>query len=94
MKHKFNNYNVLIDGTSLSGIKNLWIWDNVAMSKASWDFFPPICVSKELQSIQTKYLKKCSGLAVRADPSVLPREDSRMDLKEVAVEHKKPNCRH
>ena len=40
---------------------------------------------------QTKYLKKWSGLAVRADPSVLyrPREDSGMGLKDVAIEHKK-----
>ena len=64
------------------------------MSKVSWDFFihrfPPSFVSKELQSIQTKYLKR-SGLAVRADLSVLhrPREDSGMGLKEVAIEHKK-----
>ena len=80
----------------------LWIWDNVAMSKVSWDFFihdfPPSFVSKELHSIQTKYLKKWSGPAVRADPSVLyqPREDSGMGLKEVAIEHKKQRliCRH
>ena len=56
------------------GIEKLWIWDNVAMSKISWDFFihdfPPSFVSKELQSIQTKYLKKWSGLADRADPSL------------------------
>ena len=65
------------------------------MSKVSWDFFihdfPLSFVSKELQSIQTKYLKKWSGLAVRADSSVLyrPREGSGMGLKEVAIEHKK-----
>ena len=65
------------------------------MSKVSWDFFihrfPPSFVSKELQSIQTKYLKKWSGLAVRADPSVLyqPHKNSGMGLKEVAIEHKK-----
>ena len=65
------------------------------MSKVTWDFFihgfPPSFVSKKLQSIQTKYLKKWSGLAVRADPSVLyrPREDSEMGLKEMAMEHKK-----
>ena len=67
------------------------------LSKVSWNFFihdlPPSFVSKELQSIQTKYLnyKKWSGLAVRADPSVMyrPREDSGMGLKEVAIEHKK-----
>ena len=48
-------------------------------------------MSKELQSIQTKYLKKWRGLAVRADPSVLywPREDSGMGLEEVTIEHKK-----
>ena len=95
VKQKFNSYTALIDGTLLSGIEKLWIWDNVAMSKVSWDFFihdfPPSFVSKELQCIQTKYLKKWSGLAVRADPSVLyrPREDSGMGLKEVAIEHKK-----
>ena len=45
----------------------------------------------ELQSIQTKYLKTWSGIAVRDDPSVLyrPREDSGMSLKEVAIAHKK-----
>ena len=65
------------------------------MSKVSWDFFihtfPPSFVRKELLSIPTKYLKKWSGLAVRADPSVLyrPREDSGMGLKEVSIEHKK-----
>ena len=76
-------------------MEKLWICDNVAMSKVSWDFFihdfPRSFVSKELQSIQTKYLKKWSGLAVRADPSVLywPHEDSGMGLKAVAVEHRK-----
>jgi hypothetical protein len=72
VKQKFNSYTALIDGTLLSGIEKLWIWGNIAMSKVSWDFFihdfPPSFVSKELQSIQTKYLKKWSGLAVRADP--------------------------
>ena len=74
VKQKVNSYTALIDGTLLSGIE-LWISDNVAMSKVSWDFFihdsPPSFVSKELQCIQTKYLKKCSGLALRADPPVL-----------------------
>ena len=42
-------------------------------------------------SIQTKYLKKWSGPAVCADPSVLyrPREDSQIGVTEVAIEHKK-----
>ena len=80
---------------SYAPLEKLWIWDNVAMSKVSRDFFihdfPPSFVSKELQSIQTKYLKKWSGLAVRANPSVLyrPREDSGIGLKEVAIEHTK-----
>ena len=79
----------------MSRIEKLWVWDNIAMSKVSWDFFihdfPPCFMSKDLQSIQTKYLKKWSGLAIRADPYVLyrPREVSGMDLKEVAIEHKK-----
>ena len=76
VKQQFNNYTALIDGALLSGIEKLWIWDNAAMSKVSWDFvihdFPPSFVSKELQSIQTKYLKKWSGLAVRADPKKWP----------------------
>ena len=90
MKQKFSSHTALIDGTLLSGIEKLWIWHNVAMSKVSWDFcihdFPPSFVSKELQSIQTKYLKKWSGLAVRANPSVLyrPRKDSGMGLKELS----------
>ena len=32
VKRKFNSYAALIDGTPLSGIGKLWIWDNVAMS--------------------------------------------------------------
>ena len=95
VKQQFNSYTALIDGTLLSGIEKLWIWDNVAMSKVSRDFFnhdfPPSFVSKALQCIQTRYLKTWSGLAGRADPSVLywPREDSGMGLKEVAIEHTK-----
>ena len=88
VKQKFNSYTALIDGTLLSGIEKLWIWDNVAMGKVSWDFFihdfPPSLVSEELQCIQIKYLKKWSGLAVRADPAVMyrPREGSGMGLKD------------
>ena len=65
------------------------------MSKVSWDFFiddfPLFFVSKERQCIRTEYLKKLSGLAVRANPSVLyrPREDSGMGVKEVTIEQKK-----
>ena len=68
VKQKFNSYTALMNGTLLSGIEKLWLWDNVAMIQVSWDFFihdfPPSFRSKELQSIQTKYRKKCSGLAV------------------------------
>ena len=89
VKQKFNSYTALIDGTLLPGIEKLWIWDNVDKSKVSWDFFiydfPPSFVSNELQSIQNKRLKKWSGLAVLAEPSVLyqPRKDSDELLAEV-----------
>ena len=57
VKQKFNSYTALIDGILLSGIGKLWIWDNVAMSKVSWDFFihdfPPSFVSKKLQCLET-----------------------------------------
>ena len=51
VKQKFNSYTALIDGTLLSVIEKLWIWDHVTMSKVSWSFFihdfPSFFVSKE-----------------------------------------------
>ena len=91
---KFKDYTKLIDDTLLTGIQKLWIWEHFAMPKVAWDFlihdFPPSFVEKELQPIQTKYLKKWSGLAKRAEPSVLyrSRENSGMGLREAKVEHK------
>ena len=47
------------------------------MSKVAWDFlihdFSQSFVKTKLQPIQIKYLKKWSGLARAADPSVLYR---------------------
>ena len=48
-------------------------------------------VKDQLQPIQTKYLKKWSGLARAADPSVLykSRENAGLGLKESCEEHKR-----
>ena len=65
------------------------------MSKVAWDFlihdFPPSFVKTKLQPIQTKYLKKWSGLARAADPSVLyrSRENAGLGMKESCEEHKR-----
>jgi hypothetical protein len=91
----FEKYAKLIDGTFLTGVEKMWIWEHFAMTKMSWSFlihdFPPSFVEKELQPIETRYLKKWSGLAKRADPSVLYRskKNAGMGLKEATVEHKR-----
>ena len=73
----------------------MWIWEHFAMPKVARDFlvhdFPPSFVEAELQPIQTRFLKKWSGLAIRAEPSVLyrSREHAGMALKEAIEEHKR-----
>ena len=95
MEGKFNEYAKLIDGTLLTGIQKAWIWQHFAMAKFSWDFLisdvPPSFVEATLQPIQTRFLKKWVGLAVKADPSILYRSHRNAGLgwKEVRVEHKK-----
>ena len=75
--------------------RRLWNWEHFAMTKVAWDFlihdFPPSFVKDQLQPIQTKYLKKWSGLARAADPSVLyrSRENAGLGLKESCEEHKR-----
>ena len=70
MEGKFNEYAKLIDGTLLTGIQKAWIWQHFAMTKFSWDFLvsdvPPSFVEATLQPIQTRFLKKWVGLAVKA----------------------------
>lgn len=94
VKKKFSEYTKLIDSTLLTGIQKIWIWEHMAMNKVSWDFlihdFPPSFVEKELQPIQTRYLKKWSHLAKPAEPSVFYRshEHAGMGLTEATVLHK------
>ena len=92
---KYKNYSKLIDETLLTGAQKLWIWEHLAISKVAWDFlihdFSPSFVKTKLQPIQTKYLKKWSGLARAADPSVRyqSRENAGLGMKESCEEHKR-----
>ena len=96
LKQKFLKFTELIDSTLLNGSQKVWIWENYAMSKFGWDFLitdvPPSFVEKVLQEIETRYLKKWTGLARSADPSILYRgseDGGGLGLKEVSVEHKR-----
>ena len=70
--------------TLLTGIQKAWIWQHFAMAKFSWDFLisdvAPSFVDATLQPIQTRFLKKWVGLAVKADPSILYRSHGNAGL--------------
>jgi len=96
---KYKNYLKLlmrrINETLLTGAQKLWIWEHFAMRKMTWDFlvhdFPPSFLKTKLQPIQAKYLKKRSGLARTAHPSVLyrSRENAVLGMREACEEHKR-----
>ena len=68
----------------VNNIGKLWIYENHIVSRITWEFIIycfPITFAEKLQVIANRYLKKWTGLAKCANPSILYRSREKKGLQ-------------
>lgn len=81
---KFEDLMERTNNDKVNNIGKLWIYENQVVSRITWEFIIycfPITFAESLQNIANRFLKKWTGLARCANPSILYRRRDKKGLQ-------------